>query len=220
MLNIENKIKFAGLIYGDGYIKKNGRVCFKHSIIQKEYALFKSRKCLEYFGLKSSKYKQKKLKKSFSSNDNFIIECHAKNWTKLLRQEWYNKSRKQIPPEILSQFGFEEWSFVYQDDGRCNKISHYNSIIRGQRVRKECRPYVNRYELCLGFPSNDELEALQTSLTSLDIHSSILKRKDGQRNLSIYRADSKINFYEGIKDYIHNSLLYKVSILPTINYSQ
>ena len=109
---------------------------------------------------------------------------------------------------------------MYQDDGRCNKISHYNSIIRGQRVRKECRPYVNRYELCLGFPSNDELEALQTSLTSLDIHSSILKRKDGQRNLSIYRADSKINFYEGIKDYIHNSLLYKVSILPTINYSQ
>ncbi len=213
-------VKFAGIIFGDGYITKQGNVKFQHSLLQKDYALYKAIKCEEYFGLKYSKYQRKKQENSFSTNDNFIIHCHAKNWVKVLRNEWYINSTKNIPCNIISQFGIEEWSFIYQDDGRLNKISHTNNLINGTRVRKECSPFVNRYEFCLGYPTDDTLQALQVSLNNLNIESSILIRKDGQRNISISKASSKIIFYESIKSFIFNSMQYKLNINPTLSYSK
>lgn len=213
-------IKFAGIIFGDGYITKQGNVKFQHSILQKDYALFKAIKCEEYFGLKYSKYQRRKQENSFSTNDNFIINCHAKNWVKILRNQWYINSTKIIPCDIISRFGFEEWSFIYQDDGRLNKISHTNNLIDGIRTRKETSPWVNRYEICLGYPSDDQLSALQISLKNLNIDSSILNRKDGQRNISISKASSKIIFYENIKSFIFNSMQYKIDINPTLSYSK
>ena len=63
-INID-KIKLAGIIFGDGYITKNGNICFRHSVFQKEYADYKSSKLFEYFGLKTNKYLQKKNENSF-----------------------------------------------------------------------------------------------------------------------------------------------------------
>ena len=51
-----NLIKLAGLIAGDGCIDQRGRIIFKHSTIQKEYADYKAEKLFEYFGLKYNKY--------------------------------------------------------------------------------------------------------------------------------------------------------------------
>ena len=51
-----NLIKFAGMLIGDGYIDSKGRMCFKHSIAQKEYADYKAEKLFEYFNLKSNAY--------------------------------------------------------------------------------------------------------------------------------------------------------------------
>lgn len=214
-----NLIKFAGMLLGDGYIDQKGRVCFKHSKIQKEYADYKAKKLFEYFNLKSNAYQLKKGENSYSTNDNYLISCHPKNWTKIIRSEWYLNSTKNIPCEILEQFGVEEWSFLYQDDGRLNKISHVNSLQNGVRVRKECKPFVNRYEICLGYPSNEQLNALIKSLSNLEIDATILSRKDGQRNIAISRAASKIKFYELIKPYIHKSMEYKINISPTLTYS-
>ena len=88
----------------------------------------------------------------------------------------------------------------------------------GIRVRKDCKPFVNRYEISLGFPTDELLQALQNSLLKYGIESSILVRKDKQRNLSISKSESKIKFYNLIKDYIHPSMNYKINILPTLKY--
>ena len=213
-------VKFAGILFGDGYITKRGNLCFKHSIVQKEYALFKAHKCYEYFGLKHNKYLQKKQENSFSVNDNFLISCHSKTWTKKLREDWYFDSTKKIPIDIVSKFGIEEWSFIYQDDGRQNKISHTNNLIDGKRVRRECIPFVNRYEICLGRPDDDTISALLVSLNRINVEASILTRKDGQKNISISKSSSKISFYESIYPFMFDSLKYKFSCIPTLSYSK
>ena len=214
-----NLVKFASVIAGDGYIDQRGRVCFKHSVIQKEYADYKANKLFEYFGLKTNKYFSKKVEKSFSTNDSYLVQTHPTSWTKDLRNQWYNYSTKNIPIELYEAFGAEEWSFLYQDDGRLNKISHTNNIVEGVRVRKDCEPFVNRYEICLGYPTNELLKALQNSLLKFNIESSVIVRNDGQRNLSISKAESKIKFYELIKDFVHPSMQYKINIRPTLKYS-
>lgn len=213
-------VKLAGIIYGDGYIRKDGAICFHHSIIQKEYALFKADKCFSLYGLKFNQYRSKLKPNCFSTNDGFVIHLHTKSWTKELRRLWYVDSKKVIPPDLLNQFSFEEWSFLYQDDGRANRLAHYKSSADGVRTRTECEPFVNRYEICLGYPSDDELNALQHSLSVLGIHSSVLNRKDGQRNISIYRVESKILFRDGITPFIHSSMRYKVNTRPALSYRQ
>ena len=100
-----------------------------------------------------------------------------------------------------------------------NKISHTNNIIGGTRIRVDCEPFVNRYEICLGYPSDLLLVALQKSLLKFQIESTVIVRKDKQRNLSISKAESKIKFYELIKDFIHPSMQYKINIRPTLKYS-
>lgn len=217
-INID-KVKFAGIIFGDGYITKNGNVCFRHSVLQKEYADYKSSKLFEYFGLKTNKYLQKKNENSFSKNDNYTVSSHSKNWTKILRDEWYINSIKNIPPEIISNFKEEEWSFIYMDDGRLNKISHYNAIKNGMREKIFTDAFVNRYEICLGYPSDEVIDSLIFSLkNNMGIDSSILVRKDGQKNISISKKDSKISFYEKILKFIHSSMKYKIETLPVLNY--
>ncbi len=213
-----NLIKLAGLIAGDGCIDQRGRIIFKHSTIQKEYADYKAEKLFEYFGLKYNKYLCKKQENSFSTNDNYVIQTHPTSVIKNLRTLWYSNSKKNIPNELYENFTAEEWSFLYQDDGRLNKISHYNVMQNGIRVRKDCKPFVNRYEISLGFPTDELLQALQNSLLKYGIESSILVRKDKQRNLSISKSESKIKFYNLIKDYIHPSMNYKINILPTLKY--
>lgn len=216
-INID-KVKFAGIIFGDGYITKNGNVCFRHSVLQKEYADYKSSKLFEYFGLKTNKYLQKKNENSFSKNDNYTVSSHSKNWTKILRDEWYIGSTKNIPSDIVSNFREEEWSFIYMDDGRCNKISHYNTVCNGIREKVSTRIFVNRYEICLGYPSDDILDSLIYSLNNMSIEASVIIRKDRQRNISISKKDSKILFYEKISPFVHSSMRYKVEILPTLDY--
>ena len=214
-----NLVKFASMIAGDGYIDQRGRVCFKHSVIQKDYADYKANKLFEYFGLKTNMYLCKKQENSFSTNNNYLVQTHPTSWTKTLREQWYLNFSKNIPIELYEEFGAEEWSFLYQDDGRLNKISHTNNIVDGTRVRVNCEPFVNRYEICLGYPSDSVLVALQKSLLKFQIESTVLVRKDKQRNLSISRAESKIKFYELIKDFIQPSMQYKINIRPTLKYS-
>ena len=80
-------------------------------------------------------------------------------------------------------------------------------------------PFVNRYEICLGYPSDEVIDSLIFSLkNNMGIDSSILVRKDGQRNISISKKDSKISFYEKIVKFIHPSMKYKIEILPVLDY--
>jgi len=213
----ENLVKLAGFVYGDGFITKQGQISFTHSIQQEEYAMFKANKLSEYFGLKYSIAKREA--RSSKKRDGTIINsgkllritCHSKTWTKKIRTLWYNENGKNIPSDILEQFGPEEFAYLFQDDGRCNKISHFNKIVDNKIIRIETSPVVNRYEFCLGYPSIEQLEALQKALKNFEIVSWKLNRKDGQKNLSISKTTSKQNFKTMLLPYIHASMQYKIN---------
>lgn len=211
-------VSFAGILYGDGYLTKTGNLAFKHSLVQQQYVEMKVAFCENRFLLKHNSCITKKQEGGFAKNDFYNVRFHTKAWTKELRNSWYVGSKKSIPPSVISQFGWQEWAFVFQDDGRQNKISHMNCMVDGNRVRTETAPVVNRYEICTGFPSDDELDALMHSLIELGVESSVITRKDGQRNISISRAESKIRFYEGIYPLLHSTMQYKMSASPTFKY--
>lgn len=212
-------VKFAAIVYGDGFITTDGRLCFKHSINQKTYAEYKADFCSKFFDLKPTFSVSAPGVNSFSVNNNFEVRFHSKAWVKRLRDLWYNGSNKNIPVELLSQFTWDEWSFLFQDDGRQNRISHFNTIIDNVRIKTEREPVVNRYEICLGYTSDNELHALIHSLSNLGIYSSILNRNDGQRNISISRAQDKIKFYENMLPRMHPNMLYKLNLPPTFTYT-
>ena len=124
---------------------------------------------------------------------------------------WYNEKGKNIPPSILEQFGPEEFSYLFQDDGRCNKISHFNKVVDNKIVRVNTLPIVNRYEFCLGYPSVEQLESLQKALKKFEIEAWKLNRKDGQKNLAISKTASKQNFKTMLLPYTHPSMQYKIN---------
>jgi hypothetical protein len=148
-----------------------------------------------------------------------VYQSHPKAWLKAVRSSWYQTGRKEIPADILEKFSWDEWAFLYQDDGRLNKISHVNNLVKGVRVRIEIEPTVNRYEISLGYPSDNTLIALRSSLTNLGVESSVLTRRDGQRNISISQASSKVKFFENMKDRMHPSMMYKMDLRPTFKYA-
>lgn len=212
----ENKVKIAGLIYGDGYITKKGNICFHHSIKQRNYVEYKLT-ILEKLGFKLLDSRINTKISGFSTNYGYVGSSTSTNLGKKLRKEFYRDNKKCIPIDLIRNFSWDEWALIYQDDGRLNKISHINKKVNGEKIRIETPPFVNRYEICLGHPSDEELKALQYSLKNLGISSWILTKKDGQRNLAISKKDSKIKFFKNIKHRIHNSMSYKIDVIPTLD---
>ena len=83
------------------------------------------------------------------------------------------------------------------------------------RIETPC--FVNRYEICMGHSSDATLQGLQKSLQSLGVESKVLVRKDGQRNISINRKDSKIKFFRQIKHRVCSSMSYKIDVIPSLS---
>lgn len=220
MSNIEiNNLEIA-MILGDGHISKNGRLQIQHSLKQEDYLLYKVN-VLETFGNKC-KYDNKSYYDSRPGKNKTYHFIDM--WTtvtfkwKQMRELIYADGTKQIPDGLVDEFSFKEWAILYQDDGRCNKISHYNTIKDGNRVSIECEPYVNRYEIYTNAFNDQSIEYLQNNLLSLGIESNKLKLKQGGYSIAISKAESKVKFYEGIKQYIIDAMNYKVSIKPTMGY--
>lgn len=213
----ENKVRVAALVYGDGCITKKGNIRFHHSIKQKQYVLHKL-KLLQDLGFKILTPKINFQMSGFSTNYGFIGQSSSSTIGKIFRSEFYPNDKKNIPIELVRQFDWDDWVILYQDDGRVNKISHINKLVNGLKIRVNTPTFVNRYEICLGHPSDDQLNALQYSLNELGIESWVLTRKkDGQQNLVISKKTSKIKFYQNIKHRIHSSMSYKIDIIPTLD---
>lgn len=212
MLN-ENPIVLAMLV-GDGYVDKKGRVSFQHSVVQRDYAEYKA-DLLRQEGFKVSCYSKKA--SGFSTNDSVIFYTTVTARGKRLRLYFYPNDKKKIPSEIFKRFGWKEWAIIYQDDGRQNKIAHYNTVIGGIRTRVECKSFVNRYEFCFPTFSDGEMKAAIASLLKLQVEARIgHHRKLGQRLLWISKVSAKSCFYNGIRGLIHESMSYKVSCWPRL----
>lgn len=207
--------KVLAILVGDGHVTKKGRITLTHGINQKEWMITKI-KILEKLGFKMKYYET--IQKSFGKVRKFVKAFSTiTNRCKMLRKMFYPNDVKVITQEIACLFGFEEWAIIYQDDGRQNKINHYNSIKDGQRVRIECVPFVNRYEIATDSFDLHSIEMMQTNLDKLSINSNIMFH-NSKPKLCISRANDKKLFYEGIEKFVIPTMKYKISAKPCLSY--
>ena len=202
----------VAILLGDGHVSKRGIISMHHGIAQKDYLMYKV-ECLAKHGFKMRVRQNFKL--SYGKIREFIkAEGYASNAAKELRQILYPSGVKIAPIDYVKDFSFKDWALIFMDDGRTNSISHYNTIINGERVRKETERFVNRYEICT--ESFDVLsnEALVSNLTSLGVDCYI----NTENRIIISRANSKAVFYDGIKDFIVSPMSYKINSLPSLSY--
>lgn len=214
-MNIDNML--LALVIGDGFIDKRGCIGFHHSIAQKNWLLYKVG-ILTSFGF-SVRIKETE-RESYGKIRGFInARTLTTNIGKELREILYSTGEKIIPTGLANNFGYKEWAIIYQDDGRQNKIAHYNAVINKEKVRVECEPFVNRYCICSqGFNIPSQVE-LQNSLANLGIESSLYKVRGGYgKQIVISRAKSKVDFHDGILPYVVDSMEYKLSAKPCLSY--
>lgn len=203
------------MLIGDGFVTKRGQICFTHSVVQEEYAMMK-KKSLESMGIKFYKdYYQPA--RGFGRNPTVRVSSTVTSFGKRLRQKFYPVGKKKIPSDIFGAMGWQEWAIVFQDDGRCNRISHYNTIKEGVRVRVESHPFAHRYEFC--FPEFDdrEMDDAIRSLGALGVSGKIgFHRKLGQRLLWISESRSKEVFRQGVLPFMCQCLAYKTELPPSL----
>ena len=200
-------------IIGDGHVSKRGGICLHHSIQQRELLEHKV-DILTEFGFKFRIYETEQL--SYGVLRKFIkADGYCSTNSKILRNILYPEGIKVIPQSYASVLDFKDWAIIYMDDGRENKISHVNSLIGGNRVRKESAPFVNRYEICVeSFDMNSKVFLVE-NLNSIGVESKV----DNRGRITISKASSKAAFYEGVSPYLIDSMKYKMSALPSLSYS-
>lgn len=102
----------VGILLGDGYISKDGRLEIGHSINQKEYLLYKKDR-LKF--LIYTSYREREV----GENKQFIqcsIRSGASNYLKLMRKIWY-KPNKQLSEKMIYKINEEGLCYWYLDDG-------------------------------------------------------------------------------------------------------
>lgn len=209
--------KVLAIILGDGHIakRKSSRLTITHSTKQREWLMYKVG-ILQESGFKMRVDEREMV--SFGKGRSYLIASSTSTArVKSLRGLFYPNGVKSVPEQCL-EFGFEEWSILYQDDGRQNTLSHYNVVKNGTRVRIECPPFVNRYEIYKNAFSDRDYDILRTSLKNLGVETSLLNLRQGGRSLVISRSSSKAAFFDGVSPYIIPSMEYKVSALPALSY--
>ena len=203
----------VALLLGDGHVSSRGIISIKHCIAQKEYALYKAEILLKH-GFKTRWREVEQL--SYGKMRGFIVvEGYASSESKSLRELLYPQGHKIVPDAFVNSFDFKDWSFIFMDDGRTNAISHYNTVINGERVRKETEKFTNRYEICTESFDTVSNVLLVNNLLSLGVESKV----DNRNRIVITRSLSKIAFYNGIKDFIVPSMMYKIKPLPSLSYN-
>lgn len=213
---MSEKSMVEAIIIGDGYISKRGTLAITHSINQRDYCLYK-KKILENYGFK---FRADRIcpAHGYGKTECIKIESTASNLSKEFRKKFYPDGAKQPYSGMFQSWGWDEIAMLFQDDGRANKTSHYNSMRGGIKNRVEVEPFCNRYEFCKPlWPEWAMIEFIDL-LASFKVEARIITHgPTSQKLISISKKDSKINFYSGVKDRVHKDHLYKL-IRPCLSF--
>lgn len=193
-----------GSMLGDGHMtsflfnenntskNKNSKLSIKHSIVQKEYVLYK-KEIIEQLGCKtivSHNYRNKDIlinERIIKNNGTITLDTIQNVYFNKYRDIWYNKGFKEVPDGVkLDSLSLAIW---YMDDGhKCQHGGYYLSTD--------------------GF--NDiSLERLQKMLLDINIESKCHKANPGQYKIYIPKR-SLSEFNKIVEPYIHNSMKYKL----------
>lgn len=193
--NNANQI-ILGSLLGDGSVIRkptNGIFTFRHSLVQKDYALYKynllKQENLDVkYTERAKSYKQGKINNRYIK-DNGFCEVHSKvnQAFNKYREEWYTPT-KEVPDSVyeLNTLGLAIW---YMDDGSI----HYPTGI---------------YFSTNGFNHSSILKLKDMMLKNFNLHVNIHKNKDKE---ILYLVQADVNkFISLIKDFVCPSMNYKI----------
>lgn len=193
--NNANQI-ILGSLLGDGSVVKkptNGIFSFRHSLVQKDYALYKynllKQENLDVKYVERAKsYKQSKINNRYIKDNGFCAVYSKVNQAfNKYREEWYTPT-KEVPDSVyeLNNLGLAIW---YMDDG----CLHYPT---------------GAYFSTNGFNHNSLLKLKDMLLKNFNLHVNIHKNKD-KEILYLVQADFN-KFVSLIKDFVCPSMNYKI----------
>ncbi len=196
-INSDSKQIIFGSLLGDGSVFQGSRTkAFfreRHSIKQKEYLLWKNKKCFNNFGAKITEFRQyEKVQKKYYEK----IELRSRSFPLFLdyRNMFYPDGKKIVNREILNQIcelGLTVW---YCDDG-C-----YHLIGKTVRIMTD------------GF-SYDEQKIIQKWFKEKwSLECKIVKRKTGSYYIGFDVKESE-RFLNIIRTCVPNSMSYKLGHL-------
>lgn len=199
------------MLLGDAYVSKSGRLCMRHAENQLPYLRYKEHIINDLY-IKTTVARHSP--RDYVMQDGRRYECQASytldststTYTKSLRKKFYPTGQKVVPDSIEpSAQGIAIW---YMDDGRQNKIAHYNN--KGMRI--DCAPYVNRYEFCTDSFDNISLTRLIKIFDSFSIETAIQRVRQNQYRIVVRKATAKERLYHLIYPYIIPEMQYKMSL--------
>lgn len=208
MTLVSEKSLVVAIVCGDGFITESGNLCMHHAIDQKEYLDYKK------VILMAEGFNFLKDTQSLGKQRTVRVTAGASQRGKALRSLLYATGKKVLPSGIFSNWGWLEVAILFQDGGRSNKISHYNTKKNGAVVRVECLPFTHRYEFCKPLWSKEICAEFISLLNRLGVPKS---RIGGQHQIVISEGKSKIALYEGLKPHMIPCMRYKL-VRPTLSY--
>lgn len=199
----------SSIILGDGYVTKKGNLCFSHTEEHYEYGNWKMN-LLKEKGFKFIKTRLINGKSGYvNTKPIYVWQTSACQYFKDLRLIFYPNNKKQVPLNIFNNWNALHLAILYQDDGRCNKMSKKKVVVNGVCESKECSSYVNHYEFCKNLWPKSVYNEFQKLLEKFNIKSKIYDRKN---IIYIHDVTSKTNFKKLVKDYICPCMNYKIQL--------
>ena len=172
----------VGCLVGDAYLTKLGKIQIEQSEKQREYIDWK------YQELASISYSQPKKVVRFEKSDNRVTKS-LRFWTRQYFRSWRDKfycgNRKIFPKDLMNLIAPLSIAVWYMDDGCYQK---FDCTISSESFDFESR------------------EQLINKLRSLEIEA--IPRGKGKIRI---RSSSLNKFFELVRPYIHQSMLYKLS---------
>lgn len=173
----------VGCLLGDAYLTKLGKIQIEQSDKQRDYINWK------YQELASISYSSPKEVVRFEKSDNRITKS-LRFWTRQYFRSWrdkfYQGNRKIFPKDLLNRITPLAIAIWYMDDG-CYQ-------------RFDCTLSTESFDL-------ESRGQLIEKLRSFKIEA--IPRGKGKIRI---RSSSLVKFFELVKPYIHQSMLYKLSL--------
>ncbi len=173
-----------GSVLGDAYIHKLGKICFEHSLKQKEYLLWK------YTELENLAYPKVAQVKRLDKRTNKITTSYRfflRQYFRPLRNIFYDENnKKRIPSDLKNWMTPLVLATWYMDDGHLHKTK-YPYLMTESFSIKDIEKLINQLETIFNF---------NCKITS--------------KNRILILNSSSQYFFNLIKPHIHETLKYKL----------
>lgn len=170
-----------GSILGDAYIYPQGKICFEHSNLQKEYLFWKYCELKTYPKVASVLRTDKRTNTTTASYRFFL-----RQYFRPLRRAFYTENQKRVPAEISDWISPLLLAVWYMDDGYLD---------RGKYPQLMTESFVVEDVLFLKHLLKDKM-SIKANLSS--------------KNRIVICSQSTERFFQVIRPHIHTSLKYKL----------